>query len=251
VLQASGAQHRFDIVHPQALTPLVGREHELGLLLERWGHVQAGDGHVVVMSGEAGIGKSRLVLAVKSHIADRAFILECRCLPYHQHTAFHPLAEAFRRLLHGQDEPSAASPQQQLKAFVAQHHFPPTESMQLLARSLAGAISSARTPKILAMLLTFVQEQARHQPVVLIVEDLHWVDPSTLEFLDLLIDQGPMVPVLTVLTCRPSFQLPWGLRTHITPIALNRLSQTQVEAMVRGIAVGAGRGRCLLRAGFH
>jgi hypothetical protein len=262
VLQASGAQHRFDIVHPQALTPLVGREHELGLLLERWGHVQAGDGHVVVMSGEAGIGKSRLVLAVKSHIADRAFILECRCLPYHQHTAFHPLAEAFRRLLHGQDEPSAASPQQQLKAFVAQHHFPPTESMQLLARFLDMSLPEAPDPslvlspqherqKILAMLLTFVQEQARHQPVVLIVEDLHWVDPSTLEFLDLLIDQGPMVPVLTVLTCRPSFQLPWGLRTHITPIALNRLSQTQVEAMVRGIAVGAGRGRCLLRAGFH
>jgi class 3 adenylate cyclase/tetratricopeptide (TPR) repeat protein len=249
VLQASGAQHRLDIAHPQELTPLVGREHELGLLLERWGHVKEGDGHVVVLSGEAGIGKSRLVLTLKAHVADRAFILECRCSPYHQYTAFHPLIDALRRLLHWQDDQLAAAQQQQLEAFVAHYRLPPTESVQLLATLLDIALPQAHYPplmlspqqqrqKMLEMLLTFVVEQARHRPVVLIVEDLHWIDPSTLEFIDLLIDQGPMVPVLTVLTCRPSFQPPWGLRTHITPIALNRLSQTQVAAMVTGIAGG-------------
>jgi class 3 adenylate cyclase/DNA-binding winged helix-turn-helix (wHTH) protein/tetratricopeptide (TPR) repeat protein len=248
-LQASGAQHRFDIAQPRGLTPLVGREHELGLLLERWGHVQEGDGQVVVLSGEAGIGKSRLVLAVKAHVADRAFSLECRCSPYHQYTAFHPLIDAFRRLLHRQGDQLVTSHQQQLEAFVAHYRFPPTESIQLLATLLDIALPDAPYPplmlspqqqrqKMLAMLVTFVVEQAKRQPVVLIVEDLHWVDPSTLELLDLLIDQGPMVPVLTVLTCRPGFQLPWGFRTHITPIALNRLSQTQVEAMVSGIAGG-------------
>src|SRR5262249_19664315 len=141
------------------------------------------------------------------------------------------------------------SHQQKLEAFVAQCRLPAAESVQLLATLLDIALPDAHYPplmlspqqqrqKMLAMLSTFVAEQAKHQPVVLIVEDLHWVDPSTLEFLDVLIGQGPMVPVLTVLTCRPSFQLPWGLRTHITPIALNRLSQTQVEAMITGIAGG-------------
>ncbi len=249
VLHASGAQHRLDIVHPHELTPLVGRAHELGLLLERWEQAQAGEGQVVILSGEAGIGKSRLVLAVKAHVADRACILECRGSPYHQHTAFHPLIEALRRLLPWQDAQVPASRLQQLEAFVAQYHLPPTESVQLLAMLLDIALPEAHFPplilspqpqrqKMLTMLLTLVVEQARHHPVVFIVEDLHWVDPSTLEFLALLIDQGPMVPVFTVLTCRPSFQVPWGVRTHLTPIVLHRLSPTQVAAMITGIAGG-------------
>jgi predicted ATPase len=154
-----------------------------------------------------------------------------------------------RRLLNWQDGQMAASHQQQLEDFVAQYGLPPTESMQLLARLLDISLTEAYYPplmlspqherqKVLELLVTFVIEQATHQPVVFIVEDLHWVDPSTLEFLDLLIDQGPMLPVLTVLTCRHSFQLPWGLRAHITPLALNSLSQPQVAAMVTGIAGG-------------
>jgi class 3 adenylate cyclase/tetratricopeptide (TPR) repeat protein len=245
----SGVQSRLDIVPPHGLTPLVGREHEIGLLLERWEQVKEGQGHVIILSGEAGIGKSRLVQVMKNHIAQRAVCLECRCSPYHQHTAFYPLTDLLRQFLQWQDDESLAVKQQKLEIFVAQHQLPRADSVPLLATLLSLSLPDMHYPplrlssqqqrqKTLEILLALLVEQARLQPIVFIVEDLHWIDPSTLEFLGLLISQGPMLAVLTVLTCRPAFEPPWRLRTHITPVTLSRLSRTQMESMITSIAGG-------------
>jgi class 3 adenylate cyclase len=249
VVQASGVQSRFDVAVIRGLTPLVGREQEVGILLERWEQVKEGQGHIVVLSGEAGIGKSRLVQVLKVRLADSAVSLECRCSPYYQSTAFYPLIDLLRRTLNWQDDEPSVNRQQKLESFVTQSGLPQAESVPLLATFLSLPLPDDQYPplplssqqqrqKILEILLTWLVEQTRQKPVVFIIEDLHWVDPSTLEFLDLLIEQGPMVAMLTVLTCRPNFALPWGLRTHITPLALSRLSQPQVEAMITGVTDG-------------
>jgi class 3 adenylate cyclase/tetratricopeptide (TPR) repeat protein len=249
VVQASEAQSRFDVAVRRGLTPLVGREQELGMVLERWEQVQEGQGHVVMLSGEAGIGKSRLVQVLKGRVAVRAVSFECRCSPYSQGTAFYPLMDLLRQILHWRDDEPAVIRQQKLETFVTQYRLPQAESVSLLAALLSLPLPEDHYPpltlepqqqrqNILEMLLAVLVEQTRHQPVVFIVEDLHWSDPSTLAFLDLLIEQGPMVPIFTVLTCRPTFALPWGLRAHITLLTLSRLSRAHVAAMISGVTGG-------------
>lgn len=252
VLQASEARSRFDVAVSRGLTPLVGRKQEIGMMLERWEQVKEGQGQVVVLSGEAGIGKSRLVQVLKDHLVDRAMILECGCLPYFQGTAFYPLIDLLRRTLLWRDDEPAAVRQEKLETFVTQYRLPQAESVPLLATLLSLPLPPDRYPplalepaepsqhrqQILETFWAWLIEQTRQKPVVLIIEDLHWIDPSTLAFLNLLIEQGPMAAILTVLTCRLTFDPPWGLRTHIMPLTLGRLSRTHVEAMIAGVTSG-------------
>jgi tetratricopeptide (TPR) repeat protein len=249
VVQASGAQSRFDVAMARGLTPLADREQEIGILLERWEQVKEGQGHVVMLSGEAGIGKSRIIKELKDRLDHPAAVLECRCSPYHQGTAFYPLIDFLQRTLHWRDDESATVKQQKLEAFVTQYRLGQAESVSLLALLLSLPLPDDQYPpfevssqkqrqKMLEILLALLVEQAKQQPVMFIIEDLHWIDPSTLEFLDLLIAQGPMVAILTVLTCRLTFASPWGLRTHITPVALSRLSRVHVGTMITSVTGG-------------
>src|SRR5215471_10038094 len=201
-------------------------------------------GQVVVLEGEAGIGKSRLVQVLKDHIASEAHMrLECRGSPYHQHTALYPVTEIMHRILQWQPGTTPNEALQQLEAFLSQYHLALDEVMPLFAELLALPLPAGRYPpqsltpeqqryRTLDALLTLVEEAAERQPVLVIVEDLHWVDPSTLELLERLIDQVPTIRLYMVLTCRPTFQPPWGFRTHLTPLALNRLTPSQAEEMV-------------------
>ena len=244
VVEESGVQSRLDAVVPRGLTPLVGREHEVKLLRECWHHVQHGMGQVVILSGEAGIGKSRLLQVLKDDVAPAPHTrLECRGSLYYQHTTLYPVTELFERALHWQPEDTPHKKLHKLETTLSNYRLVLADTVPLLAPLLALALPDDRYPplpltsqqqrqKTLETLLAMLLAEAARQPVLFMVEDLHWVDPTTLEWLTLLIDQGPTVPILTVLTCRPEFHPPWGERAHITPLTVPRLSPPEIQTMV-------------------
>jgi predicted ATPase len=250
VVSATEVQQRFDVAAARGLTPLVGREHEVGLLRERWGQVQAGHGQIVVLSGETGIGKSRLVQVVKDEMSSAtALRLEYHCSPYHQHSAFYPVIAHLERVLAWRQDETPTDRLRKLEDALRPYPLPLAEVVPLVAAMLLLPLPAERYPpltlppqrqkqKTLEALLTWLLALTEQQPVLFVVEDLHWIDPSTLEFLTLLVEQGPTARLLTLLTCRPEFQVPWGLRTHLTPIALQRLPQPQVEAMIARLTGG-------------
>jgi predicted ATPase/class 3 adenylate cyclase len=250
VLGESGAQSRLDIATTRGLTPLVGRESEVTLLLERWEQVQDGQGQVVLLSGEAGIGKSRLVQVLKDHVAEEPHTrLECRSSPYYQNTALYPITALLQRTFQWQPDESPEAKLRKLEQTLGQFRLPLEETVPLFATLLSLPLSESRyvplpwTPqrqrqKTLESIVAMVLEQAERRPVLFILEDLHWTDPSTLELLDLLIEQTPTVALLVIFTCRPEFEPPWGLRTHLTSIALNRFTRSQIDTMIAHVTNG-------------
>jgi predicted ATPase len=250
VLGASGVQNRLDIVSTRGLTPLVSREQEVGLLLERWAQVKDGQGHVVLLTGDAGIGKSRLVQILKDHVAQEPHIRwECRSLPYYQNTTLYPLTDLFQRLLRFQTDHSPEEKLAKLAQELSQYRLPVEETVPLLAPLLSLALPEHHYPplnlspqrqrqKTLETIIAILLELAEHQPVLFILEDLHWTDPSTLELLNLVIEQTPTASLLTLLTCRPHFQPAWHHRSYLTEITVNRLSPTQVKQIVTGMTDG-------------
>lgn len=250
VVGATEVQQRFDVVSAHGLTPLVGREHEVGILRDRWAQVQAGRGHIVVLSGEAGIGKLRLVQVTKDEIIGAtALRIESRCSPYHQHSALYPVIAHLERVLAWLQDDTPEDRLRKLEEALRPYPLPLAEVVPLLTALLSLPLPEDRYPpltltpqrqkqKTLEVLLTWLLVLTEQQPVLFVVEDLHWIDPSTLEFLTVLVDQGPTARLLTLLTCRPEFQPPWGLRAHLTPIAVQRLPQSQVEALIAQVTGG-------------
>ena len=246
VLQESTAQHGLAVAVPQGRTPFVGREHEVALLLERWEQAREGMGQVVVLSGEAGIGKSRLAQVCRGSMAGAAHAwLEFHCSPYYQHTALYPVMTYIRRFLQFQTEETAEERLHKLEHMLVGYGVALEEVVPLFA-ALLSLPPPVRYPlltlppqlqkqKMLATLLAWLLKEAEHQPVCVLMEDLHWGDASTLEWLSLLMDQLPTARLLLLLLCRPEFRPPWALRSHLTQIALSRLSHRQVETMVEGI----------------
>jgi class 3 adenylate cyclase/predicted ATPase len=247
VLQDSGARGRLDVAAPRGLTPLVGREQEVGLLLERWAEVKDGRGHVVLLTGDAGIGKSRLVQMLKDHVADEPHIRwECRSAEYSQNTALFPLTDLFQRLLRFQAEETPDEKLGKLEQTLSQYRLPLQESVPLFAPLLSLSLPEHHYPplnlspqrqrqKTLETIVAILLELAERQPVLFIVEDLHWTDPTTLELLNLILDQTSTASMLVLLTCRPTFQPSWSHRSYLTEITVNRLSQPQIERMIERI----------------
>jgi predicted ATPase len=250
VLQDSGARGRLDVAVTRGLTPLVGRESEVTLLLERWEQAKSGHGHVVLLSGEGGIGKSRLVQVLKDHIANEPHVWwECRSVPYYQNTALFPVTEWFQRLWQFETGDTPDEKVGKLEHVLSQYRLPLQESVSLFAPLLSLPLPENHYPllnlspqrqrqKTLETIVAILLELAEHQPVLFILEDLHWTDPTTLEWLHLLIDQTPTASMLVLLTGRPHFQPAWHHRSYITEITLNHLSHAQVEQIVAGIAEG-------------
>jgi class 3 adenylate cyclase/predicted ATPase len=247
VLGESGAQSRLDIATTKGLTPLVGREHELGVLLDCWAQLQEGLGRVVVVSGEAGIGKSRLVQVLRDRLAATDHTrIECRCAPHAQHSAFYPIITHLERALALTRADAPDEKVRKLEGALAQHAFPLAEGVPLFTALLSLPLPPRYTPlnltpqqqrqQTLAALLTWLLEETARQPVLFVMEDLHWVDPSTLEFLHRLVDQGATTRILVLLTCRPEFTVPWTGRSHLTQLILTRLPRPQVEHLVTRVA---------------
>jgi class 3 adenylate cyclase/predicted ATPase len=251
VLQESGATSRLEVAQPRGLTPLVGREAEVTLLQERWEQAKSGQGQVVLLSGDAGIGKSRLVQTLKDHVANEPHIWwECRSSEYSQNTALFPLTDLFQRLLQFQTEDTPVEKLGKLEQLLRQYRLPLEESVQLFAPLFSLPLPEDRYPplnvspqrqrqKTLETLVAIPLELAERQPVLLIIEDLHWTDPSTLELLNLVVEQTPTASLLTLLTCRPTFQPSWPHRSYLTEVSVTRLAQPQVARMVERIAGGA------------
>jgi len=251
VLYESMARSRLEAAGSTGLTPLVGREQEGALLRELWMQVKDGLGQVVLLSGEAGIGKSRLVQVLKEHVAteSQAWLTPCQCSPYYQHTALYPMIDLLERVaLHFEREESPQQKLSKLERFLVQYGLPLAEAVPLLASVLSLPLIADYAPltvspeqqkqKTLHALLTILLRIAAQQPVLFIMEDLHWVDPSTLEFLSLLVDQGPTARILALWTFRPDFSPPWTGRAHLTQVTLKRLPRRQAAEMTSQVVHG-------------
>jgi predicted ATPase/class 3 adenylate cyclase len=249
VIGESAAQSRLDVAAASGLTPLVGRETEVALLRERWRQAGDGLGQVVLLSGEAGIGKSRLVRVLTEHVvAEGATRLTMRCSPYHTHSAFYPVIDHLHRLLHWHRAMSPEARLITLEQALQAARLPLEEVVPLLAALLTVPVPERYPPLTLspqrqkqktqeALVAWLLAETAQH-PVLAVWEDLHWADPSTLELLGLLLDQVPTARLLLVLTARPEFRPPWPLRAHLTQFTLTRLVRPQVEEMVLRVTGG-------------
>jgi predicted ATPase len=250
VLQESGLQSRLEVASTRGLTPLVGRESEVSVLLERWAHAKDGHGQVILLSGEAGIGKSRLVQVLKEHVANEPSVRwECRSSPYYQNTALYPLIDLLQRALQWRQEATPEEKFEQLEQTLSQYRLPLADTMPLFANLLSFPLLKDRYPplqwtpqrqrqKTLESIVAILLELAEREPVLFILEDLHWTDPTTLECLGLLVEQVPTAAIYTVLTCRPEFQPSWHHRSYVTDITVNRLSRNQIQHMAISVADG-------------
>jgi class 3 adenylate cyclase/predicted ATPase len=251
VLSESTARSRLDAAGSTGLTQLVGREQEVRLLLERWAQVKDGLGQVVLLSGEAGIGKSRLLQVLKEHVATepQAWLTPSQCSPYYRNTALYPLIDLLERVtLHFDREESPQQKRGKLEGFLVQYGLPLAEGVPLFAALLSISLGTDYAPlnlspqqqkqKTLQALLTILLRIAAQQPLLFIMEDLHWVDPTTLELLSLLVDQGPAARILVLLTFRPDFSPPWTGRSHLTQVTLPRLPRRQAVELVGRVAHG-------------
>ena len=244
-----GAANSLETSAPEGLTPLVGRDQEVGLLLDRWEHVKDGRGHVVLLSGEPGIGKSRLVRVLKDHIAAEGyFSWECRCSPYHQGSALYPLIDLFERVL--QFDRDDAPPQRvaKIEARLVRYGLAQPEAVLLWAAFLSVALPDQHPPlnltpqrqkeKTFEAIVALLLALAAEQPLLFIVEDLHWADPSTRELVDFVFGQVPAASILMLMTSRPEFRPPWAHRSHFAYLTVNRVTRKQTELMVERVTGG-------------
>ncbi|WP_179138122.1 adenylate/guanylate cyclase domain-containing protein [Candidatus Entotheonella palauensis] len=242
--------NRLETDETRPLAPLVGRDAEAGRLAQTWRQVRAGRGHAILLSGEAGVGKTRLVQELKTQVAaERHIWLECRCLPYHQHSALYPLIELLQHLMPLRREDTPEEQLAKIERIASLCRMPMAETVPLFAELLSAEPPPADryptqmwTPpqrhKTLQALLALLTQLARQRPLVFIMEGLHHVDPSTLEFLSLLIDSHPPDHVLVLLTYRPDLSPPWSESEHLTAISLSRLKREQVDIMVSQLTAG-------------
>jgi class 3 adenylate cyclase/tetratricopeptide (TPR) repeat protein len=243
VVRPSGIRSRFEVAAAAGgLTAFVGREDELRSLLTRWERTREGSGQVVVIIGEAGIGKSRLVRQFREAIADTPHTwLEGGTATFFQNTPFYPISETLRRFTSENQDPVAGLASRLHAAGLA-----PTETIPLLAPLLNLPLPSEYSPstlppdqqrrRLFAALVQWLLGSAQRQPLISVIEDLHWADPSTLELIQLLSEQGATARLMLLYTARPEFRPPWPPRAHHTQITLNRLSAHEVRTVVAEVA---------------
>jgi class 3 adenylate cyclase/tetratricopeptide (TPR) repeat protein len=246
---ASDARSRFEAKARHGLAALVGREEESELLARRWLQAAEGDGQIVLISGEAGLGKSRITQALKERAGDelRNRILYY-CSPYHRDTPLHPAIDQMERVLRFDRRDSVDQKLDKLEAVLVQLGLPVRSIAPLFASILSLRADARYGPlgwspenakkRTLEALVAVVEAMASQQPVLMIVEDLHWVDPSTLEMLNMLVERIPQKRVLLLATSRPEFEPPWGDRPHISHIRLRRMSRKESAALVGQVAAG-------------
>ncbi len=230
--------------------PLLGRELELSHLLERSSRAMTGEGHAVFLSGEGGIGKSRLLAELRERVApDGRRWRALRCSPFHQNSALQPMIELIERGLASIPDDAAPDRLGKLECLLRPAGLDDPATVSLLA-ALIGASTDGRdaAPELSpdqrkrrtqAAILSWLAADARREPLVLVVEDLHWVDASTRELLGLVLEQLASMPVLVVFTFRPEFVPAWAPSSRVTTLPLGRLARAEVESLA--LATSGGR----------
>jgi class 3 adenylate cyclase/tetratricopeptide (TPR) repeat protein len=247
VLHASAAQTRLDVATPRGLTPLVGRDEEVALMQRRWNQAKAGMGQVVLINGEAGIGKSRLVQVLKEHITSEPHTrIEWRGSPHHQQHTLYPVIDHLHRLLQWHPDDPPVEKLRRLEATLTASGMELSEAVPPVAALLSLPLPTSYPPLALTpqrqrqhtfdTLLAWLHTEAQRQPVLVIVDDLQWIDPSTLELLSLLIDQSAQARLCLALTARPEFHPPWTMMAHLTSLTLRRFTPAQVEQLATHVA---------------
>ena len=238
LVRASGGGRR---IGQRQLTPLVGRDDEMTVLQRRWQRARAGDGQLVLIVGEPGLGKSRLIEEFHTRLSETPHTwVEWSCSQLLQNTPLHPIAEWGRLRFGGADVP-AERRLADLESSLAQVKLEPPEMVPLLAPLLDMPLTKERMPTVsgeelrrrqLAALTNWVMAGAKVQPIVLAFEDLHWADPTTLDVLRGIAEQGALAPLFILATTRPEFRPPWSMRSHHGTISLAPLDRSQVRDMV-------------------
>jgi class 3 adenylate cyclase/predicted ATPase len=248
VLRPSAVVSRFEALRGSAPTRLVGRDEEIDLLLRRWARAKVSDGQVVLVLGEPGLGKSRIAAALEERLhAEPHLRLRYFCSPYHQDSALYPFIDQLGRASgFARDDPPTAK-LEKLEVLLARA-APPDDDVALLA-DLLSLPASERYPLphlspqrkkegTLEALIRQLEGLARRQPVVMVFEDAHWIDPTSRELLDLAVERVRSLPVLLILTFRPEFQPPWTGQPQVSMLTLNRLDRRDRAVLVEQIAGG-------------
>jgi predicted ATPase/class 3 adenylate cyclase len=245
-LRASSVESRFEALHATGLTALVGREEESELLLRRWTRAKTGEGQGVVISGEAGIGKSRLTAALLERLASESHTrLRYFCSPQHIDSALYPIIGQMERAAGLAHDDARQERLDKLDAVLAQTSTS-IQDTALFAEMLSlpndgrypplGLSSEQRRQKTLEALISQLEALTRQSPVLMIFEDAHWTDPTSLELLGLVVARIVALPVLLVATFRPEFDPPWIGQPHVTAMTINRLPRREVSDMINRVA---------------
>jgi class 3 adenylate cyclase/tetratricopeptide (TPR) repeat protein len=251
VIRPSGMRGRLAAAATRGLTPFVGREDELGLLMGRWERTVESEGQTILIVGEAGIGKSRLVQRFHEELVHHPHTwLESAAVPFFQNTPFSAVINILQQGCHWESGQSAEQKLAALEASLAHAGVKLAEVVPLLAQIMELPVNRKYPPsslspaeqrkRLLASLAAWVFAVAKDHPLVVAIEDLHWADPSTLELIRLLVEQGPTIRLLLLCTARPEFHASWALRAHHTQITLNRLNTRDVREMIAQVAAGNG-----------
>jgi len=249
VIGAGVAESRFEALRVPGLVPMVGREQEIALIVDRWALANSGDGQVVLLSGEAGIGKSRIAHALLEHIGDEPHTqLRYYCSPYHSNSALHPVIGQLERAAGIESDDDAEAKLDKVEAFLGDASVQLAEVVPLLALLLSiptegryptlDLTPQAQKTKTFEVLLRQLVDMARHQPVLMLFEDAHWIDPTTTELLGLVMERMQDMSLLLLITSRPEFTAPWTSHAHTTSLTLNRLGRHQGAALVRRLTGG-------------
>ncbi len=250
VLSERDVESRFAATRTGSSMPLVGRQEEMGLLLRAWEGICDGRGRVVLIQGEAGVGKSRLVEGLRQAISEDHTRVAIRSSAFHTASAFHPIIEHLKRVFGWLPEDTVQQRLAKLEGGLGEFRtLPLSESVRLFADLMSVPLPEDRYARLtmtaqqqrsatIDALLAWLIEVAERAPVLMVWEDLHWADPSTLETLGMLIEQAPTVPMLVVATYRPELTPPWQQRSHMTPITLNRLERPEVVSMMSYLVGG-------------
>ena len=247
VLRERTIASRFEALRAAGMTPLIGRDEEMELLARRWEQIKDGEGRVVLLSGEAGIGKSRLIAALEERFNHEAHAcLHYFCQSHHQGSALQPIVAQLQHVAHFTAQDTPAVKRAKLDTLVAQEAEKGAEVADLFAELLGLAAHQpsqpadpqARRRNLLNALIAQLENLARRGPVLMLFEDVHWADPTSIDLLTLAIGRLERLPILLVVTFRPDYQPPWAGQPHVTTLALNRLGRRERMALVEHLTGG-------------
>jgi hypothetical protein len=244
-IRPSFVESRFEALHGAGLTELIGRDEELELLLRRWSKAKTGQGQAVLLSGEAGIGKSRLTAALSERLADEPHTrLRYFCSPQHTDSALFPIISQMERAGGFTYDDNTRAKLNKLDALLAKSLTPPPDAA--LFADMLSLPNDGRYPtlelepqqrrqKTLEALTAQLEALSQSHPVLMIFEDVHWIDPTSLEVLGRTVERLKTLSVLLVITYRPDFEPPWVGRPHVTSLTLNRLGDREIAAMIERV----------------